>query len=132
MKWESRLTVGVKQFDDHHKELIRIIAELRDSKNSGENHVYLKNLLFELLSYTKYHFTAEERLMEKFNYQQINEHRLEHKKLTEQVEQFLEKYSTGAADLDEQLFDFLKKWLFEHILDTDKKLGEFLHIRGVE
>lgn len=132
MKWESRLTVGIKQFDDHHKELIRIIAELRDSKSSGENHVYLKNLLFELLSYTKYHFTAEERLMEKFNYQQFNEHKLEHKKLTEQVEQFLEQYSTGAADLDEQLFDFLKKWLFEHILDTDKKLGEYLHIRGVE
>lgn len=132
MKWESRLSVGVKQFDDHHKELIRIISELRESKNSGENHVYLKNLLFELLSYTKYHFTAEERLMEKFNYQQMNEHRLEHKKLTEQVEQFLESYSKGSIDLDEQLFDFLKRWLFEHILETDKKLGEYLHIRGVE
>lgn len=132
MKWESRLNVGVKQFDDHHKELIRIISELRESKNSGENHVYLKNLLFELLSYTKYHFTAEERLMEKFNYQQMNEHKLEHKKLTEQVEQFLESYSKGSIDLDEQLFDFLKSWLFEHILETDKKLGEYLHIRGVE
>lgn len=132
MKWESRLSIGVKQFDEHHKELIRIISELRESKNSGENHVYLKNLLFELLSYTKYHFTAEERLMEKFNYQQMNEHKLEHKKLTEQVEQFLESYSKGSIDLDEQLFEFLKKWLFEHILETDKKLGEYLHIRGVE
>jgi len=132
MKWESRLTVGVKQFDDHYKELIRIISELRESKKSGENHVYLKNLLFELLSYTKYHFTAEERLMEKHNYQQMNEHKLEHKKLTEQVEQFLERYSDGTSDLDEQLFEFLKRWLFEHILETDKKLGEYLHLRGVE
>jgi len=132
MKWESRLTVGIKQFDDHHKELIRIISELRESKKSGENHVYLKNLLFELLSYTKYHFTAEERLMEKHNYQQMNEHKLEHKKLTEQVEQFLERYSDGTSDLDEQLFEFLKRWLFEHILETDKKLGEYLHLRGVE
>jgi hemerythrin-like metal-binding protein len=132
MKWESRLSIGVKQFDDHHKELIRIISELRESKNSGENHVYLKNLLFELLSYTKYHFTAEERLMEKFNYQQMIEHKLEHKKLTEQVEQFLESYSKGKVDLDEKLFEFLKRWLFEHILETDKKLGEYLHIRGVK
>ena len=132
MKWESRLNIGVKQFDDHHKELIRIISELKESKNSGENHVYLKNLLFELLSYTKYHFTAEERLMEKFNYQQMIEHKLEHKKLTEQVEQFLESYSTGKVDLDEKLFEFLKRWLFEHILETDKKLGQYLRIRGVE
>ncbi len=132
MEWENRLSVGIQQFDDHHKELIRIIAELRESKNSGENHVYLKNLLFELLSYTKYHFTAEERIMEKFNYQQLNEHRLEHHKLTEQVENFLEKYSEGKSDLDEQLFEFLKKWLFEHILQTDKKMGNYLQIRGVK
>ena len=131
MKWESRLSIGVKQFDEHHKELIRIISELRESKNCGENHVYLKNLLFELLSYTKYHFTAEERLMEKFNYQQMNEHKLEHQKLTEQVERFLDDYSKGSIDIDELLFEFLKKWLFEHILETDKKLGEYLHIRGV-
>lgn len=131
MHWEGRLSVGIKQFDEHHKELIRIISELRESKKNGENHVYLKNLLFELLSYTRYHFTAEERMMEKHNYLKFNEHKLEHQKLTAQVEQFLDKYSKGACDLDDELFEFLKKWLFEHILETDKKLGEYLQIRGL-
>jgi hemerythrin-like metal-binding protein len=131
MEWESRLTIGVKQFDDHHKELIRIISELRESKNNGENHVYLKNLLFELISYTKYHFAAEERMMDKYNYQQFHEHKMEHQKLTEQVEIFLDKYSAGKGDLDDPVFEFLKKWLFEHILQTDKKMGEYLHIRGL-
>ncbi len=131
MKWESRLTVGIKQFDDHHKELIKIISELRESKSIGENHVYLKNLLFELISYTKYHFTAEERLMEKHNYQQINEHKAEHHKLTQQVEIFLEEYSNGKSNIDDELFEFLKKWLFEHILETDKKMGDYLHGRGL-
>lgn len=131
MEWESRLNIGVRQFDDHHKELIRIIAELRKSKKNNENHFYLKNLLFELISYTKYHFTAEERMMDKHNYNEFQKHKLEHQNLTEQVEVFLEQYSIGKNDLDEQLFDFLRKWLFEHILETDKKMGSYLHIRGV-
>ncbi len=132
MEWESRLTVGIKQFDDHHKELIRIISELRESKKNGENHVYLKNLLFELISYTKYHFTAEERIMEKHNYPELNSHRLEHQNLTRQVENFLDVYSNERNNLDEQLFEFLKKWLFDHILETDKKLGEYLLSRGLK
>lgn len=131
MEWESRLNIGIKQFDEHHKELIRIISELKESMHNGENHVYIKNLLFELVSYTKYHFTAEERMMEKHNYQRFHEHKQEHQKLTEQVELFLDKYSAGKSDLDDQIFEFLKKWLFEHILETDKKMGEYLHIRGV-
>jgi hemerythrin len=131
MEWESKLTIGIKQFDDHHKELIRIISELRESKNNGENHVYLKNLLFELISYTKYHFTAEERMMEKHNYLNLNEHRQEHHKLTEQVESFLSEYSEGKNHIDDDVFEFLKKWLFDHILVTDKKMGDYLRIRGL-
>ncbi len=131
MEWEGRLNIGIKQFDDHHKELIRIIAELRESKNNGENHVYLKNLLFELISYTKYHFAAEERMMEKHNYLNLREHREEHHKLTEQVESFLNKYSEGKSNLDDDVFEFLKKWLFEHILITDKTMGDYLRIRGL-
>ena len=131
MEWEKKLLVGIKQFDDQHKELIRIISDLRNSKNSGESKVYLKNLLFELISYTKYHFTAEERMMEKHNYPFFNDHRLEHEKLTEQVENFLEQYSTGKSSLDEEVFEFLRKWLFDHIMVTDKNMGDYLYKRGL-
>ncbi len=131
MEWEKKLLVGIKQFDDQHKELIRIISELRSSKNSGESKIYLKSLLFELISYTKYHFTAEERMMEKHNYPYFKDHKLEHEKLTEQVENFLEQYSTGKSSLDEEVFEFLKKWLFDHILVTDKNMGDYLNKRGL-
>ena len=131
MQWENKLTIGIKQFDDHHKELIRIISELRESKNNGENHLYLKNLLFELISYTKYHFSAEERMMVKHNYQQFNKHKDEHQKLTLQIEDFLNEYSGGNSNLDEKVFEFLKNWLFDHILVTDKKMGEYLSMRGL-
>jgi len=131
MKWEQKLLVGIKQFDDQHKELIRIISELRNSKNSGESKIYLKSLLFELISYTKYHFTAEERMMEKHNYPYFNDHRLEHEKLTEQVENYLEQYSVGKSSLDEKVFEFLKEWLFDHIMVTDKNMGDYLYKRGL-
>jgi hemerythrin len=33
MERENKLLAGIKQFDDQHKELIRIISGLRSSKN---------------------------------------------------------------------------------------------------
>jgi hemerythrin len=124
--WDQKLSVGIEQFDTHHKELVRIISELYHSRLNNENHGYLKKLLFELVSYTKYHFTAEERFMHKYNYGETKEHEEEHRKLTSQVEQFLNDYSEGKTNIDDELFEFLKKWLFDHILQTDKKLGEHL------
>ncbi|HOU85889.1 MAG TPA: bacteriohemerythrin [Spirochaetota bacterium] len=129
--WDQSLSVGIEQFDGHHKELIRIITELHNSMTRNENRVYLKNLLFELVSYTKYHFTAEERYMQKYHYQEYDQHHEEHKKLTEQVEQFLDEYSLGKKDIDTELFDFLKHWLFNHILETDKKMGIYLKRAGL-
>ncbi len=69
--------------------------------------------------------------MTKHNYQRLNEHREEHRKLTLQVEDFLDEYSQGNKNLDEEVFEFLKKWLFDHILVTDKKMGEYLRMRGL-
>ncbi len=34
MEWQNRLAIGIKHFDDHHRELIRIISELKESKNN--------------------------------------------------------------------------------------------------
>ena len=31
--WDQSLSVGIEQFDGHHKELIRIITELHNSMN---------------------------------------------------------------------------------------------------
>lgn len=132
LNWENKLSIGVEQFDNHHKELVRLINELYDAKKNGEKTGYLKSLLFELLSYTKYHFTAEERVMDKHDYEEIELHKKEHDNLTLQVEKFINDYTLGKKNLDDQLFEFLKKWLIEHILDTDKKFGQYLNAKGIK
>ncbi len=131
IKWDSKLSIGIKKFDEHHKELIEIINELSEAVMQHEKHYYLKNILFELIHYTKYHFSAEERLMTKHNYEDYDKHKDEHHKLTAQVEKFIEEYSTGSERLDDSLLEFLKKWLVEHILDTDKKFGIYLQRKGL-
>lgn len=130
--WDEKLSVGIRQFDDHHKELIRIINEIFESTQRKEEYHFLKNLIFELVSYTKYHFSAEERIMMKNNYQHLNDHMIEHKKLTNQVVKFLEDYSLHKKNLADDVLEFLKKWLIDHILSTDKKMGEYLVRRGLQ
>jgi hemerythrin len=132
IRWDEKLSVGVAQFDEHHRELIRIINEIESARAGGEDYHYLKNLLFELVSYTKYHFSAEERIMAKHNYPDAEPHLHEHKKLVRQVERFLEEYSEHKPALADEVHEFLKRWLIEHILETDRAMGEYLTRRGVQ
>ncbi len=130
--WDDKFSVEIDQFDDHHKQLLNILVDLKNSEKIKENRTYIKNLLFELVSYTKYHFTAEERILQKYEYPDFIQHKMEHEKLIEQVNRFLDDYSRGEKDLNREIFDFLKKWLVDHILDSDKKYSTYLLMRGVK
>jgi hemerythrin len=84
-----------------------------------------------LISYTRYHFTAEERLMQKYNYPEFREHQAEHVKLAGQVEHFINDYAEGETQIDDKVMEFLKHWLVDHILNTDVAFGLFLSKAGL-
>ncbi len=68
MTWTTDLSVGVKQFDDEHKELINIINMLNTAIISDDPKSHLEKILSNLAKYTRNHFSHEEELMEKHGY----------------------------------------------------------------
>ncbi len=127
--WNDKFNVGIDLIDEHHKNLLAIILDLhRSLKLERINHKVVKDTINELLSYTKYHFTAEEKLMRIFRYPDLNEHLKEHQKFIKEVELFSVKYEQNRDNVNVEMLDFLKEWLVKHILVTDKAYSG--HLKG--
>ena len=87
----------------------------------------LGNILDQLLDYTKYHFEREEKMLEAANYEKLEEHRGEHKRMVAQVEKIRSDFQGGAThDLSNDTLRFLSHWLTDHIQAEDREFRTLL------
>ena len=132
LDWKEELSVNVKMFDDQHKKLISLLNSIYDAMKKGEGKKVMGSVLDELVDYTKNHFSAEERTMTQFKFPGYEKHLKEHKDLTAQVLDFQAKYKNGAALISSELLQFLKDWLLNHIMKTDKEYGIYFENKGLK
>ncbi len=129
--WKDTMSVNVKEIDDQHKKLISLINELHGWIQAGEKKDFLGDVLEELTNYTRYHFSAEERRMKEFSYIGYLEHKREHDDFTDKILSLKEKYDRGEGALSSEVSSFLKDWLTNHIMGTDKKYTPFFNSKGI-
>jgi hemerythrin-like metal-binding protein len=129
--WTDDLSVGVKSIDDQHTVLFESINDLHAAMMKGQSRTVVGSLLRTLVNYTHEHFAAEEAMMEAASYPALATHRIKHKELTKQVEEFVTRYESGDITLSIQLSDFLSDWLTKHIQSTDQEYGPWLNEHGV-
>jgi hemerythrin-like metal-binding protein len=129
--WTEELSTNVGQCDEQHKKLIEMINTLHDAMKVGKGQGVLKKVLNELVDYTKTHFRTEEDLFKDHGYPAYLEHKAEHDALTKQVAALAEKVRKGEAVITLEVMAFLKDWLEEHIVGSDKLYGPFLNSKGV-
>jgi len=130
VKWSSRLSVGVTEFDGQHQKIVEMINTLHDAMKSGQGASLIGNIVESLINYTSTHFAAEERLMQQHGFPGLDEHKAQHAALVTKVLQMQAKYKEGKA-LPQGLMLFIKQWLMTHILDEDKQYGPFLNSKGI-
>ena len=129
--WSDKLSVGIKEIDDQHMRLVAIINELHDAMAVGHGKDVLAKVLDELVRYTVYHFSTEERLMRVYDYVDHVAHEKEHKDLVQTAAELQKAVHEGTSSLTLATMHFLRDWLNHHILGSDLKLGRYLHSKGV-
>lgn len=130
INWSPILEVGVKEIDSQHAKLVEILNELWDAFSQKQSKEVLGKVFNKLIAYTRTHFTHEESLMRKFDYQESPGHMQEHKILTDQVVDLQAKFHSGESTVDKETLQFLKEWLQHHIMNVDKNFGRYLNARG--
>lgn len=124
--WSKILSVGFEEIDEDHRKLVGIFNELNRAVTAGESPEYLAATLEELINCTVWHFSHEERLMLKQRYDDIEEHKAEHRELVQAARELQGQLLQAGQHVAEEQIVILERWLTGHILTADQRLGAFL------
>lgn len=129
--WNDSYSVGVKELDYQHQQLINMLNELYEAMQAQKASDILGSILMKLVNYTKTHFATEEKYFAQYGYPDTAAHKKEHVALTDQVLKFKEDFDGGRTTISVSLTSFLKNWLITHISGTDKKYGPYFNSKGL-
>ena len=135
-EWKDQYSVRIDKLDQQHKKLLEIGRKLVDILENTCEEIdqfdQIRNSLKEMFEYATYHFSFEEKLMEKYDFIDLASHRFQHKMFIKKIEEFdLDELDDQQREITLALLDFISQWITEHILKTDHKYSNFLIEKGV-
>jgi hemerythrin len=127
MKWREELRTNIESLDSEHQMLMSLINDLHEARLLSKDPAVLHDNLLMLEGYTRAHFAAEEEQMKQLHYPDYETHKALHDALVSSVRDMVQRFESGESVLTIESMQFMRRWLTEHILLTDKKLGAYLH-----
>ena len=132
LTWAPSLATGIRQIDLQHRELIDLVAEFELAHEAGDTARIVEDILQRLTAYALFHFATEETLMRAMPGCHLHgtAHVREHNIFGEKMAALRELSRAERHAETTALLDYLKQWLTNHILKTDKELATLLHNIG--
>lgn len=131
MEWDDSYSVGVEEIDRQHRRLFELVNQLHDACATQCSEDQVMRVVDEFSDYTRLHFATEEKYMDAYSYADHDRHVEEHMQCSLRAVEFFGKGIVGDDAVADEMLAFLRTWLHEHILGTDKGLGAFLNQQGV-
>jgi hemerythrin len=125
-EWSKSMEIGIDEIDDQHQELVVLLNRLFVSMVQREREKATIEILDALIDYTKTHFTLEEQLMRdaKYEAQEYALHQRAHRDFIEKVDAAARKSLVEGKSVSFEMIHFLKHWLREHILVSDRQFAD--------
>ncbi|HMK61156.1 MAG TPA: bacteriohemerythrin [Dissulfurispiraceae bacterium] len=123
--WNGSYSLGILEIDIQHKNLFTLYNELVQTIYAGGDKEKLRRNLDSLLNYVVMHFATEEGYMEKYSYPGYEAHASEHRKLREKTYTIHKDFTDGKPVLTMEVVLFLKNWISDHVLSTDRQYKNF-------
>lgn len=131
--WNNDMSVGVPSIDEQHKKLVSMINDLYEASQEGREVSVIKETLGRLIAYTNEHFQYEEMLFDKTQYPKAQEHRSEHRALTQSVREMEERFQReNTKEACQEMLAFLVRWLMDHTMGSDKLYSQHLVSAGIQ
>jgi hemerythrin-like metal-binding protein len=119
-EWKDSMSVGHPMIDRDHKMLIQYLSEMHLAMMDGKGKDVVGAILNKLVAYTRDHFGREEIVWKSGRYADLEKHKKEHADLLTTVGEFKAKYDKETVALSVDVMNFLRDWLKNHILKSDK------------
>ena len=129
--WSEEFSVNVREIDAHHKKLVEKINLLHQSLLDNKGPEAQKIIVAGMVDYAEFHFAAEEKLMLRHNYPGYRSTRPSMAASRKWLLICKSVSTNSGFVLTLEILSFLKSWLQEHILVTDKKYSQHFNLNGV-
>jgi methyl-accepting chemotaxis protein len=126
--WTNELATGHPMIDSDHRKLLDYINSLHRATRDGKGKQAVAQIVSGLVNYTKEHFGREQSLMD--GYGDRTRHLEAHRAFIAKIEEFEGQVTSGRTNISAQVMQFLRDWLFNHIMKTDKKFAAYLGSSG--
>ncbi|MDR3115743.1 MAG: bacteriohemerythrin [Treponema sp.] len=125
--WKDTYSVGISKIDEQHQELINLTQLLYQACLNGTEtgRFYFKKVMHDLVNYVTFHFSAEEKLMEKIGFPGLPEHKKEHERFVKKVLEEVKNFESGRAIVPNTFVRYLREWILTHIAKTDQQYGSY-------
>lgn len=122
INWTDELLTGNAKVDAQHRNLFKMMEQLRISINGNGSRQEIGQNLEILGRYVLSHFADEEQLMRDANYPGLVEHQEHHQILTAKTNEFLNLFHQHKPVDYQEVLTFASEWIRDHVLYEDMKI----------
>jgi hemerythrin len=128
VEWDNKYSLGIPLIDDQHKALIDLTNALYKGCLAGpeEAQAYFMETIQGTVDYVKYHFAAEEKILEKVHYPALEEHKNQHRSFVLKIVEDVKNFQEGKKFVPNTFVRYLKDWILSHIAVMDKQYAEYI------
>jgi len=129
IEWQDKYSVGIKEIDDQHMSLLKIINKLMNEQQGEFESKQFSETIPSLIHYAYTHFATEERYMAQANFPGQQKHILEHIDFIMKVLSLAMKATDGNRESRLELIRFLNTWFSSHVLGIDRQYIPYLTVK---
>jgi hemerythrin len=128
VEWSDRYRTGISLIDDQHKKLIDMTNALyMGCLEGGEPaNVYFRKTVHEAVDYVRFHFTTEEKILERINYPETAAHKKEHENFIKEILLQVQAFQAGKKFVPHMFVRYLRDWILTHIAVSDNLYALYL------
>jgi hemerythrin len=126
--WDEKYATGIELIDSKHKELFSLTNELFRACLGGNEELkeVFKETMGRMVDYVRFHFGAEQELLQRVKYPDYQEHKKQHDILLRDILEAVSGYSKGEKFVPNQFVRTMRDWILSHIALSDKRYTAYI------
>lgn len=124
IEWRKEFETGISGIDYEHQELVALINSFYVALINNTDKDKLINSLNDIYGAIYAHFMLEENIMEKYGYDQYQQHRDDHVNLLDDIRDITDEFETSKNFDEQQLKTKLSDWFSIHFKTHDARLHQ--------
>lgn len=126
--WSEVYATRIENIDNQHKELINLTNELYQACLSGKEtaNAVFKDAMKRMVDYVNFHFSTEQKLLERVKFPDAAEHKKQHDALIKKILDSVKDFDKGINFVPNNFARTLKDWILSHIAVFDKAYALYI------